>query len=269
MSLSLIDIGANLGAQAFASDRDAVIDRAVAAGVARMVVTGSTTEDSALALEVARGRPGVLFATAGVHPHHADSCNGETIEALRKLAAAPEVVAIGECGLDFYRDLSPRPVQLEWFEEQLRLGGELGLPVFMHEREAYGEMVEVLRRCRGSFGRGVVHCFTGDEVALRAYVDLDLHIGITGWICDERRGSHLRDVIGLVPSDRLMIETDAPYLLPRTIRPKPKSRRNEPANLVFVLQAVADALGRRPEDVAVEATRTAEEFFGLPRSSAP
>lgn len=263
MTLSLIDIGANLADSSFRSDRDQVIDRALAAGVTRMVVTGSTGEGSRDALDVARGRPGELFSTAGVHPHHATTVDEPMLAKLRELACEPEVVAVGECGLDFYRDLSPRPVQLESFEAQIALAAELSMPVFLHEREAHESMADVLRRTRDTIPRAVVHCFTGTEQQLSTYLDMDLHIGITGWICDERRGSHLRDVVKRIPIDRLMIETDSPYLLPRTIRPKPKSRRNEPANLPHVLEAVADGMGLPPGEVADATTRNAERFFAL------
>lgn len=262
--MSLIDIGANLSDRSFASDREQVIARALEAGVTRMVVTGPTAEESQSAFELARAHPGVLASTAGVHPHYVAGCDEGTIPALRGLAREPEVVAIGECGLDYYRDLSPRADQTHWLEAQLALAAELDMPVFLHERDAHDSMAASLRNARDSFPRGVVHCFTGDETALKTYIDLDLHIGITGWICDERRGRHLRDLLRLVPEDRLMIETDAPYLLPRTIRPRPKSRRNEPMYLPYVLDAVAESLGRAREDVAASTSRTAAEFFALP-----
>jgi len=264
MPPALIDIGANLSDASFASDRTQVIERALAAGVSRMVLTGTTAAASAAAFELARTRPGTLFSTAGVHPHHASDCDHRAIESFRALAAAPEVVAIGECGLDFYRDLSPRDQQVRALEAHIRLASELGLPLFLHERNAHDAMADLLRPQRHTFSRAVVHCFTGDEDALRAYLELDLHIGITGWICDERRGSHLRDIVRLVPPDRLMIETDAPYLLPRTIRPRPKSRRNEPAYLPHVLDMIANSVGSPREEVAAATTATAEQFFALP-----
>ncbi len=263
MTLDLIDIGANLTAAPFRSDRDAVIAAAVDAGVKRMIVTGADVDESRAALDLARQHPGVLWSTAGVHPHYASSVEADTPSALRALAAASEVVAIGECGLDFYRDLSPRDVQREALECQLEVAADLQLPVFLHERDAAEAMLEVLRAWRPRLVRAVVHCFTGDGATLRAYLELDLHIGITGWICDERRGAHLRELVPLVPPERLMIETDAPYLLPRTIRPRPKSRRNVPANLPWVLDAVADCAGRPRALVAEQTARTAEQFFGL------
>lgn len=261
--MDLIDIGVNLTNSAFRDDLDEVLARARAAGVGRMVVTGTSVAGSAAAADLAASRPGVLYATAGVHPHDAKSCDENTLAALRALAARPEVVAVGECGLDFDRNYSPQPVQRTWFEAQVALAAELGMPLFLHEREAGEELLAVLRRHRDRIPAAVVHCFTGTEALLDAYLALDLHIGITGWICDERRGTHLHGVIGKIPLDRLMIETDAPYLLPRTMRPKPKSRRNEPAFLPHVLDTVAQCLGRPVEEVAAATTATAARFFDL------
>ncbi len=259
----LVDIGINLTNKAFRGDLGAVMQRAHDAGVARMVVTGTSVQESQSASELAAGHPGVLHSTAGVHPHNAKDCDDATLSDLREIAAAPHVVAIGECGLDFNRDFSPRPAQREWFEKQVELAVELEMPLFMHERDAGEAMVEILARHRDGMKAGVVHCFTGDESTLDAYLDLDLHIGITGWICDERRGAHLHDLVHKIPLDRLMLETDAPYLVPRTIRPKPKNRRNEPSFLPHVLTTVSECLGMPESEVAAATTRTAERFFGL------
>lgn len=261
--MSLVDIGANLTDKAFRDDRDDVIARAQAAGVERIVLTGTSVGGSRTAAELAHTMPGVLFSTAGVHPHDAKSCDGQTIGALRELAARPEVVAIGECGLDFNRDLSPRPVQRTWFEAQVDLAIELDMPLFLHERDASAATIEVLRDRRDEIRAAVIHCFTGTRDELTAYLDLDLHIGITGWICDERRGTHLHDLVGDIPTDRLMLETDAPYLIPRTIRPKPKSRRNEPAYLPYVVETIAACLGKTPSEVAASTSAVASKFFGL------
>ncbi len=263
-ALDLVDIGANLADDAFAVDQAAVVDRALAQGVRRIVLTGTTIAESERALLLARQRPGVLFCTAGVHPHYVRDCDQRTMPALRALQTAAEVVAVGECGLDFARDLSPRDQQEHWFEAQMELAAALQRPLFVHDREATARVLPLLRAHRARLPRAVVHCFTGDLPALRAYLDLDLHIGITGWICDERRGAHLAEVVRLVPSDRLMLETDAPYLLPRTITPKPKGRRNEPAFLPWVLAAVAAGRGESREQVAAATTATARAFFALP-----
>ena len=262
--MQLVDIGANLGHESFDRDREQVLARAGGAGVAQIVVTGASEAESVTALDVARTAPGVLFSTAGVHPHHAREWRAGSAAALERLAAAPEVVAIGETGLDFNRDFSPRTDQERAFEAHLELAAGLGLPVFLHERDAHERFLAIVSHWRPRLLRAVVHCFTGDGAALDACLDLDLHVGVTGWICDERRGLHLRGLVSRVPLDRLMIETDAPYLLPRDLAPKPKTRRNEPMYLPHVLRAVAGATGYEPDALAQSTAGTARRFFGLP-----
>jgi TatD DNase family protein len=266
--MSLIDIGANLTHEGFRHDLDAVLERAAVAGVGQIVVTGTSEAGSAAAIDLARRYPGRLFATAGVHPHDSSKCGPNTLSKLRSLAAEPEVVALGECGLDYNRNYSPQPDQDYWFEAQLELAAELGLPVFLHERDAHDKFIALLRRYRSRLSRAVVHCFTGTLAQALAYLDLDLHLGVTGWICDERRGTHLLEVVRQVPLERLMLETDAPYLLPRSIRPLPAGRRNEPAYLPWVVDAVARAQGRSAEQVAAATAATAASFFNLPATGA-
>jgi TatD DNase family protein len=259
--MELVDIGVNLAHRSFAGDRDAAIGRAQAAGVRTMIVTGTSLRASHEALRLAEERPGVLYATAGVHPHDARHCDARTIAGLRALAAAPAVVAIGECGLDFNRDFSPRPVQVEWFRRQLELAKELGLPLFLHERDAATAFLEVLDAVQPEPAQVVVHCFTGDGPTLQQYLRRGYNIGITGWICDERRGEHLRALVRMIPLDRLLVETDAPFLTPRDLRPKPAAGRNEPAFLVHVLRAVAAGRGEAPEVVAAATTANARRVF--------
>lgn len=266
--MSIIDIGANLGNKAFREDLDAVLARALDAGVEAVVATGTSVPASRHAWEIAevrRTRSPRLASTAGIHPHHASTYGPDALVALRELCARPEVVAVGECGLDFDRNFSPRADQLRCFEAHLELAADLQMPVFLHERSAHHEFAEILAKHRGRIPRGVVHCFTGTGEALARYLDMDMHIGLTGWICDERRGTHLRELVRRIPKDRLMIETDAPYILPRTILPKPKSNRNEPSLLPWVLRAVAEARGEPPDELARTTTETARAFFGLTR----
>ncbi len=264
----LVDIGVNLTHRSFDRDRDAVIARATSAGVSTLVITGTSAFDSHRAAALARERPATSFATAGVHPHHAKDCDARTVDALRALAAESNVVAIGECGLDFNRDFSPRDVQEKWFEAQLELAAEVGLPVFLHERDAAERMLAILSKHRPKLAGGVVHCFTGTPDDAERYLALDLHIGITGWICDERRGASLALAARSIPLDRMMIETDAPFLLPRTLgRAAAKERRNEPAFLPEVVKALARATGRDEREIATETTRSARRFFGLPGAS--
>ncbi|RPE80105.1 TatD family hydrolase [Vulcaniibacterium tengchongense] len=262
--MDLIDIGVNLTHDSFDRDRDAVLQRARAAGVAQMVVTGASREHSPKALELARAHPGVLFATAGVHPHHAVEYTAECDAEMRALHRHPEVVAVGECGLDYFRDFSPRPAQRKAFERQLEIAAETGKPLFLHQRDAHADFMAILRGFDGRLGPAVVHCFTGTREELFDYLDRDWHVGITGWLCDERRGRHLRELAKSIPAERLMVETDAPYLLPRTLDPMPKDRRNEPA---FLPHIVAELARDRGEDAAVTAARTtatARAFFRLP-----
>ncbi len=260
----LVDIGANLTHPAFEADLDAVLERAAAAGVQRMIVTGTSVSESAHARSIAAAHPGRLHSTAGIHPHHAGDYDAASIPALRAMASLPEVVAIGECGLDFNRNYSPHPAQEDCFIAQLELAIELGKPVFLHARDAHPRMAELLHARRDRLPRCVAHCFTGERDEMRAYLDLGLYIGITGWICDERRGRHLIELVREIPGDRLMIETDAPYLTPRDMRPQPRGRRNEPAFLTHVAHAVARARGERFDALAQASTRTASAFFGLP-----
>jgi TatD DNase family protein len=182
---------------------------------------------------------------------------------LPKPFTRPEVVAIGECGLDYNRDFSPRNLQDRWFAEQLQLACELKMPLFLHERDAHQRFVEILSRFSGQLPKAVVHCFTGTSTELDTYLAMDCYIGITGWICDERRGKHLRGLVSRIPLNRLMLETDAPFLTPRDMKPQPPNSRNEPAYLPHILRTVAKAIGKSSEEVGVETTNTAIEFFGL------
>ncbi|MDH3758025.1 MAG: TatD family hydrolase [Gammaproteobacteria bacterium] len=263
MDYSLVDIGANLAHDSFDDDRDEVLRRAASAGVSRIVVTGSSDESNRKAAVLAQDYPGVLYSTAGVHPHHASDYTDDSDALIRKLAADRSIVAVGECGLDYFRNFSPREAQLAAFQAQLNIAAETGLPVFLHQRDAHDDFVELLEPMLPKLSRAVAHCFTGEHESLREYLAMDLYIGVTGWICDERRGMHLKDIVDVIPDDRLLIETDAPYLLPRTVQPKPKTRRNEPMYLPEVLRVVAEARGQTEPHVASFTTENAVRFFAL------
>jgi TatD DNase family protein len=262
LSAPLIDIGINLAHDSFDSDRAEVIQRAAAAGVTRMVITGSSLASTRAAIELVRSDPQRFRCTAGVHPHHATELDETALQGLATLAAQPEVVAVGECGLDYFRNFSPRPAQIAAFRQQLDVAVKVRKPVFLHQRDAHDEFLTILREYSPQLVGGVAHCFTGGSVEARAYLDLGLYIGITGWICDERRGLHLREVVHTIPAERLVVETDGPYLLPRDLHPKPQSRRNEPMYLPHVLRAVAVARGQSPQELASLTTRNALTLFG-------
>jgi len=253
----LVDIGVNLAHRSFAADLPAVLQRAREAGVATLIITGTSERTSEDALTLARAHG--VYSTAGVHPHDAARATPQTLHTLKTLLAEPQVVAVGECGLDFNRDFSPRDVQEQVFEMQLELARQMGKPLFLHERDAHDRFMAVVRNHPGL--AGVVHCFTGTAQEARVYVDAGFHLGITGWICDERRGEALRSAVRHIPHERLLVETDAPFLIPRTIKPRP--HRNEPAFLPHVVRALALCLGRAPEDVARVTTDNARRLFGL------
>ena len=259
----LIDIGANLAHDSFDRDRAQVIERAVQAGVAALIVTGSTLADSERAIALCRQWPERLRATAGVHPHHAAGFADAELPALARLLADPMVVAAGECGLDYYRNFSPPAEQRRAFAAQLRLAAEQARPIFLHERDAHADFVAMLGEHPALTARAVLHCFTGGPAQAEACLALGLSLGITGWICDERRGAALREAARRIPDDRLMVESDAPYLLPRTLEPKPSHRRNEPRYLSVVLEALARCRGQAPEALAAMTTTNARRFFGL------
>ena len=260
----LIDIGINLAHDSYDADRGSVIARAEAAGVVQMIVTGSSAESSRTAIALSRQHAGRLFATAGVHPHHATELSATVLTELGELTIAPEVVAVGECGLDYFRNYSPHAAQREAFHRQLELAARCGKPVFLHQREAHGDFIAILREHWPALAGGVAHCFTGGAAELDCYLELGLAIGITGWICDERRGAHLLQLVRRIPADRLLLETDGPYLLPRDLHPKPSSRRNEPVYLAHIAAVVARARGEPAQSLARSSTAAARRLFQIP-----
>lgn len=261
MNNAIVDIGVNLMHRSFQQDREQVVHRALENQVSTMIITGTSLRNSMEAARYASRYPKKLYATAGIHPHDAKSCTEETITHLKKLAAQPQVVAIGECGLDYNRDFSPRDVQRKWFAEQARLAVELNMPLFLHEREAFHDFVSILKEQH--VNKAIVHCFTGTRSELETYLEMGFYVGITGWICDERRGKHLKELVRMIPLDRLMIETDAPFLTPRDLKQKPRDGRNEPAYLPHIVQAVARCMGKPDEEVARATTEAARELFGV------
>jgi len=264
-TMNIIDIGANLTHDSFDSDRDQVLQRAFDAGIVQIVVTGASAQGSLDAVALAESHPGMLFATAGVHPHRASDYDAETDALLRDLAGHDAVVATGETGLDYFRDISPRKVQRQVFEQQLQIGVDSELPVFLHQRDGHADFIAILREYRDRLKNAVVHCFTGTREEMYECLDLDCHIGITGWICDERRGHHLKEFVGDIPANRLMIESDSPYLKPRSLRPRVKTHRNEPQWLTWTLGVIAASREETPAETAAITANTARTFFGLPR----
>lgn len=266
--MELVDIGFNLTSKSFRDDEADVIKRANLQGVKQFILTGSDIEASEAALALSKKYPG-MYTTVGIHPHLAKNWNADTLKKIRDLAKHKNVVAIGEAGLDYNRNYSSPAQQKVAYKAQLELASELAMPIFLHERDAHDDFVKLLTQLRQAIPKIVVHCFTGSAKELERYLELDCHIGITGWICDERRGKHLHALVERIPENRLMIETDAPYLLPRDLPknskyPKPKGRRNEPAYLPHILQTVAKCRGASLEQTARQTTLNAKEFFSIP-----
>lgn len=258
------DIGVNLFSSQFDADREQVLQRARTAGVTQLVLIGSDITESQQNIGFCQ-RHNSCFSTAGVHPHQAAQVSDTWLSDLKQLLTRPEVVAVGECGLDFNRDFSPRPMQQQVFAAQLQLAKQSSKAVYLHERDAFATQLAMLQEQQ--IQHGVAHCFTGDMTQVKAYLDLGLHIGITGWLCDERRGDALRQALQYIPLDRLLLETDAPYLLPRDLSPKPASRRNEPAFLPHIASVVASLRQLTTEALATQVLANSQRLFGLPALS--
>ncbi|MDH3386676.1 MAG: TatD family hydrolase [Gammaproteobacteria bacterium] len=261
--MEFIDIGVNLTNRSLMADLDAVLERAGDAGVRQIIVTGTSIDESQQAIALCERFPGRLFSTCGIHPHHASEWAADSLDRLRTMARLDCVRAIGETGLDFNRNYSPPQAQERAFQQQIELAIELGMPLFCHQRDAHQRFVELLAEYRDRIERLVVHCFTDHREALLHYLDLDCYIGITGWICDERRGLELQQLVSLIPANRLLIETDAPYLLPRDLDPKPPGRINEPAFLPHILRAVARHRGESAALLARQCLDNSRVFFEL------
>lgn len=260
--MAWVDIGVNLTASSLQKRAEDVVAAAIQAGVSRQVLVGASIHESQQALALAETFPGCI-TTAGIHPHDAASASANFINELRVLAKHPLVRAIGECGLDYNRNYSAPDVQREVFAAQLELAVELQLPVYLHERDAIGDQLAILDRYLSDLPAAIVHCFTGGPEELAAYQERGCYIGVTGWVCDERRGHELQLAVPNIAENCLLLETDAPYLMPRNIRPKPKSRTNVPANLPWVASVVADLRGTTIETLAATTTENAQRVFAV------
>ncbi|MCG5046587.1 3'-5' ssDNA/RNA exonuclease TatD [Enterobacteriaceae bacterium 155047] len=258
----MFDIGLNLTSAQFSHDRDEVVARAFSAGVKGLLLTGTNLHESEQAQTLAKHYPH-CWSTAGVHPHDSSQWTEESADKLRALARQPEVVAIGECGLDFNRNFSTPAEQEAAFSAQLALAAELGMPVFMHCRDAHERFMALLEPWLDKLPGAVLHCFTGSRSDALACLNRGLYLGITGWVCDERRGLELRELLPLIPADRLLFETDAPYLLARDMKPKPASRRNEPAYLGHIVERVAHWRGEEAQQLAAQTDDNVRRLFGI------
>jgi TatD DNase family protein len=257
------DVGVNLFSEQFAGDREQVVARAQDAGIQYQVLIASDLAECQQNLSWCQQHTG-CSTTAGIHPHQASKAAADWLQQLQSILAANHIVAIGECGLDFNRNFSSQSDQIDVFARQLQLAQEVNLPVYLHERDAFVTQYQLLKDY--GIGHGIAHCFTGDTTQLKAYLDLGLYIGITGWLCDERRNQALVEALRYLPLDRICLETDAPFLLPRNLSPKPKSRRNEPAYLAAIASQLAQLKGIALHEVEAQCWQNSVTLFNLERS---
>jgi TatD DNase family protein len=263
----VFDIGVNLTNKRFDKDRTELITRAKKVGVEQLLITGTSVKESKRALTLCHQYqqqfPNTLFTTAGVHPHDADGVSEGYLDELAELAQQPQIKAIGECGLDFNRNFSAPEQQLKIFKDQIHLAKQYSMPLFLHQRDAFQPWYNELKPFFDKVPAMVAHCFTGTKSELEKCIDVGMYIGITGWLCDERRGKPLQEIVSLIPLDRLLIETDAPYLTPRNIKPKPKSSRNEPSYLPFIIEKIASITALDPNEIACQTSMNAQQAFNL------
>ena len=257
--MAWFDAGVNLLDSRF--DAAEVINRAKEAGVEKLCVITTHPNEWAPAFSLYQRFPEHLCYTIGVHPHNAKDVTAHHFEQLKALAQQEGCVAVGECGLDFNRDFSPRPTQIRVFEAQLAIAQEIGLPVYLHERDAFEQQLALLRRYMPSLKGGIAHCFTGNAEQVQQYLALGLYIGITGWVCDEKRGQDLRDAVAHIPLNKLILETDAPYLFPKTLRPR--KRNNEPAFLPHIANQLGEYLKLETDKLRNCSYANACELFSL------
>jgi TatD DNase family protein len=281
----IVDIGANLTNKKFSRDLDQVIQRARDAGVTKIMVTGTSLHSTKEALRLTRLYPNTLYSTAGIHPHDAKSWEEDTYSELESVARCAECVAVGECGLDFNRNFSPPDVQISVFEKQVELACKLGKPLFLHERDAHTQMVHILQNNIDRLPPCVIHCFTGSKDEATKYLQMGCYIGLTGYLWKDKSENGVRKLLeeGAIPLDKLLVETDAPFMYPCTRASKlPQHikdcltersvtflqryctfRRNEPCSLPVTIEMIAAYMNKTPEEVALATTFNALKVFGL------
>jgi TatD DNase family protein len=262
MTIEFIDIGANLTHESFDYDLEKVISNATQAGLKKIIITATSVNETKKAIDYTALNSSLLWATAGVHPHNAKDASDNFIEKLENFSLNNKVVAIGECGLDYNRNFSSPSIQRSIFEKQIKLSLRTDLPLFLHQRDAHEDFITILKENTTNNISGVTHCFTGNKNQLKDYLDLGLYIGITGWVCDQRRNEDLLESIKYIPLNRLLIETDAPYLMPKHLEKELKSRRNEPKYIREIAEFISHHKGIKIESFADITKSNSEKLFG-------
>ncbi len=258
--MKIFDSHCHLNDTSYNGDLEAVISRAARAGVKKIMIVGITEKTSGQAIDIASSFKN-CFVSVGIHPHDARHCGKDVLKNLRRLAASPYVKAWGECGLDFNRMFSPRENQEDCFVRQVEIAGELNLPLIFHERDSNGRFYELLSTRMKKGQKGVVHCFSGTGAEMEKYLGLGLHIGVTGIVTNRKRGAALRRLVETLPEERILVETDAPYLTPEP--DKRTSRRNEPAFVRSVLMEIAEIRQTDPEKLAAAVWNNTCRLFAI------
>ena len=257
----IADIACNFTSERFNKDLDDVIKRAIANKITKFGLICSRLSDIEKLLEIYNRYSKDMFFTIGVHPHHANEINEEYLKKLKEVINNNNPHAIGETGLDFFRNLSTYEEQIYAFEEQIKIAIDTNKPLFLHQRDSHDDFIKILRKYSSDINKSVVHCFTGTKEQLNDYLELDCYIGVTGWICDAKRNVELRKTIKNIPLERLMIETDCPYLIPKNLDEKPKNNRNEPTYLNHIANEVATLMKKDINDIREKTYKTSLSFF--------
>ena len=257
----IADIACNFTSDRFDNDLDEVINQAIVNNITKFGLICSRLSDIDKLLEIYNRYSKNMFFTIGVHPHHANEINAEYLEKLKEAINVNNPHAIGETGLDFFRNLSTYEEQIFAFEEQIKIAIDTNKPLFLHQRDSHDDFIKILRKYSSDINKSVVHCFTGTKEQLNDYLELDCYIGVTGWICDAKRNVELRKTIKNIPLERLMIETDCPYLIPKNLEEKPKNNRNEPTYLNHIANEVAALMKEDIDDIREKTYKTSLSFF--------
>ena len=257
----IADIACNFTSDRFDNDLDQVINRAIVNNITKFGLICSRLSDIEKLLEIYNRYSKDMFFTIGVHPHHANEINEEYLKKLKEVINNNNPHAIGETGLDFFRNLSTYEEQIFAFEEQIKIAIDTNKPLFLHQRDSHDDFIKILRKYSSDINKSVVHCFTGTKEQLDDYLELDCYIGVTGWICDAKRNIELRKTIKNIPLERLMIETDCPYLIPKNLEEKPKNNRNEPTYLNHIANEIAALMKKDINDIREKTYKTSLSFF--------
>ena len=257
----IADIACNFTSDRFDNDLDEVINHAIVNNITKFGLICSRLSDIDKLLEIYNRYSKDMFFTIGVHPHHANEINEEYLKKLKEVINNNNPHAIGETGLDFFRNLSTYEEQIFAFEEQIKIAIDTNKPLFLHQRDSHDDFIKILRKYSSDINKSVVHCFTGTKEQLNDYLELDCYIGVTGWICDAKRNVELRKTIKNIPLERLMIETDCPYLIPKNLEEKPKNNRNEPSYLNHIANEVATLMKKDINDIREKTYKTSLSFF--------